>query len=91
MRVGKLTLETAAPNAERLLSSTGLSIAEMRSMLSGSLAAHLLARAINACLEEAREVASLAHEIAEHGLEIVRAEVAQLYAEQKEPKRGRKA
>jgi hypothetical protein len=89
MRVGKLTLETAAPNAERLLSSTGLSVAEMRSMLSGSLAAHLLARAINACLEEAREVASLAEAVAEHGIEAVREEVLKLY--EKEPKRGRKA
>jgi hypothetical protein len=91
MKIGKLTLETVAPNAERLLSSTGLSVAEMRSMLSGSLAAHLLARAINACLEEAREVASLAEAIAGHGIEAVREEVLKLYAEQKEPKRGRKA
>jgi hypothetical protein len=89
MKIGKLTLETAAPNAERLLSSTGLSVAEMRSMLSGSLAAHLLARAINACLEEALEVASLAEAIAEHGVEAVREEVLKLY--QKEPKRGGKA
>jgi hypothetical protein len=89
MKLGKLTLETAAPDAERLLSSTGLSIAEMRSMLSGSLAAHLLARAINACLEEAREIASLAEAIAEHGIEAAREEVLKLY--QKEPKRGGKA
>jgi hypothetical protein len=85
MKIGKLTLETVAPNAERLISSTGLSIAEMRSTLAGSVAAHILARAVNACLEEAMEVASLAQAIAEHGIEAVRAEALKLYEPKKEP------
>lgn len=93
MQIGDLTLETVAPNAERLLSSTGLSVVEMRSILSGPVMEHLLARAINACLEQGLEIALLAQAIAEEGVESVKAEVVKLYSEtesKKASKRGRK-
>jgi hypothetical protein len=60
MKIGKLTLETVAPNAERLISSTGLSVAEMRRMLAGSISPSLIARGLNACLTEPMGVALLA-------------------------------
>jgi hypothetical protein len=92
MKIGKLTLETVAPNAERLISSTGLSIAEMRSMLAGSVA--LTFSRVPSTLVSRRRWASpsLAQAIAEHGIEAVRAEARfKLYVPKKEPKRVSKS
>ena len=91
MKIGKLTLETAIPDAGRLLSSTGISVAEMRRMLSGRLHAPMLAKALHACLAEPIHIAELARHIIEEGLDEARAKIAKLYEPKKETKRGRKA
>jgi hypothetical protein len=81
MKIGKLKLETVAPDAARLLSSTGLSVAEMRRMLSGPIPPHLLARALSACIAEEIATAELARCIVEEGVQKMRAAIAKLYAE----------
>lgn len=89
MKIGKLKLETVVPDAERLLSSTGLSVAEMRRMLSGSLSASLIARALHACTAGEIHAVELARHIAENDVNAIRIAVAELYAPKKEPKRGK--
>jgi hypothetical protein len=79
MRIGKLKLTTAAPDAERLLASTGLSRAEMRAQLGGYPIAGVVAAALNACLAEPMPTGELAMAIAAAGLEPVRVRVADLY------------
>jgi hypothetical protein len=89
MKIGKLTLETVEPNEVRLISSTGLSVAEMRRMLAGSISPSLIARGLNACLTEPMGVALLAREIA--GDPDARFAVGALYGVvRKEPKRVKK-
>lgn len=81
MKIGEIELEAGAPDAERLLASTGLSVAEMLQRLRSSVPAHLLARAIHACAAEAEGVAALARAIAAEGVETVRAQALKLYEE----------
>jgi hypothetical protein len=88
MKIGKLKLETVAPDEARLLSSTGLSVAEMYRMLAGTVSTSVLARAANACLEQPMHVAELSREIA--GDPKAQAAIAEIYG-RKEPKRVRKA
>jgi hypothetical protein len=81
MKIGNLDLEVGAPDAERLLSSTGLSVAEMREHLRSTTAPGLIARALAACIGEGEAIAGLARSIAEHGVRAARAEILKLYDE----------
>lgn len=89
MKIGNLTLETVEPNEALLLSSTGLSAAEMAQMLARPTSPSLLARALNACLAEPMPHAELARAVASDPGALVA--IGELYGiPRKEPKRGRR-
>lgn len=88
IKIGELSFETGAPNAERLLESTGQTIGAMRELLDGHLIAGTVARALSACIKAEHDINELACAIAAEGVAEVKLLVRELYepkAEQPAP------
>lgn len=83
MKIGNLTLETAAPAdlPAALLETTGLSPKEMVGVLSDHPPASTIAAALMPFLKDARSMPELANAIAKEGVEVVAPLVAALYTE----------
>jgi len=84
VKIGKLKLETAAPDEARLLSGTGLSVAEMGQYLRRSCSAGTVAAALEACIADPPHRHALAELIAAAGVEKVRRQLLGLYPAPKE-------
>lgn len=81
MKIGRLTLETAAPDDldARLLAVTGCSAAEIRAILPEATIASFVAQALVPFVKDAPPLADLSVAIAVAGLAEVRSQVIKLY------------
>lgn len=82
MKIGNLRVAVGGPDPERLLASTGQSIASMRRLLDGKLIPGLVAAALHACMKAEREIHDLAVRIEREGVDHVRALVRELYGDE---------
>lgn len=80
----KLTLEAAAPDEARLLSGTGLSVAEMGAQLRASCHAGTVASALEVCLADPPHRSALAQIVGLAGVDQVRSQLVKLYPAPKE-------
>src|SRR4051794_11265522 len=85
MKIGDIELEVGTPDPERLLESTGQSVASMRRLLDGHLIAGLVAKALHACIDAEHDVHELAVRIAREGVAEIRALVRELYGDEDAP------
>jgi hypothetical protein len=81
IQIGQLKLKVGAPDPERLVESSGQSVAAMRRLLDGNLFAGIVAKALHACLKAEHDVHDLAVRIEHAGVAEVRALVRELYGD----------
>jgi hypothetical protein len=77
--IGRLKLDATAPDADKLLSSTGLSVPEMAAQLHGPASAGQVAQALDACLTDGPHHVEIATRIDADDLADVRSQVAAIY------------
>jgi hypothetical protein len=92
VNIGELELETAVPEDldDRLISSTGMSAAEIGRALAAPCSAQLVASALEPMLTAPMHRVTLTRLIANAGVERARRQVAKLYGTAPARKKGRR-